>query len=35
LPIHNQIRLVIKKSDKDFEIKEYPGFVFVPLIVRK
>jgi len=31
-PIENSIWLFIKKSEVDFEAKEYPGFVFVPLI---
>lgn len=30
-PISNSIWLFIKKSAKDWEEKEYPGFVFVPL----
>lgn len=31
-PIGSSIWLLIKKSDKEFEEIEYPGFVFVPLI---
>jgi len=31
-PIKNSIWLYIKKSETDFEKKEFPGFVFVPLI---
>jgi len=31
-PIDNSIWLFIKKSDKEFEKIEYPGFVFVPLV---
>jgi len=31
-PIGNSIWLFIKKSEKEFEEREYPGFVFVPLI---
>ncbi len=31
-PIKNSIWLYIKKSTMEFEKKEYPGFVFVPLI---
>lgn len=31
-PIGNSIWLFIKKSEKEFESFEYPGFVFVPLI---
>ncbi len=31
-PIKNSIWLYIKKSQKDFEKKEFPGFVFVPLV---
>ena len=32
IPIKNSIWLFIKKSADDFEQKEYPGFVFVPLV---
>jgi len=31
-PIKDSIWLFIKKSEKEFEEREYPGFVFVPLI---
>ena len=31
-PIGNSIWLLVKKSHKDFEEIEYPGFAFVPLI---
>lgn len=31
-PIENSIWLFIKKNENDFEEKEYPGFVFVPLV---
>ncbi len=31
-PIGNSIWLFIKKNENDFEEKEFPGFVFVPLI---
>ncbi|MFH1366360.1 MAG: protein-L-isoaspartate O-methyltransferase [Patescibacteria group bacterium] len=31
-PVKNGIQLLIKKSRDKFEAKEYPGFVFVPLI---
>ena len=31
-PIENSIWLFIKKPKNDFEAKEYPGFIFVPLI---
>ncbi|KKS15890.1 MAG: Protein-L-isoaspartate O-methyltransferase [Parcubacteria group bacterium GW2011_GWB1_41_6] len=31
-PIKNSIGLFVKKSPKDFEMKEYPGFAFVPFI---
>ncbi|MDO8676773.1 MAG: protein-L-isoaspartate(D-aspartate) O-methyltransferase [Candidatus Azambacteria bacterium] len=34
-PIKNSIWLYIKKSSKEFEKKEFPGFVFVPLIIDK
>lgn len=33
-PIGSSIWLFLKKSDKEFEGTEYPGFVFVPLIER-
>lgn len=33
-PIGNSIWLFIKKSEKEFEEFEYPGFVFVPLIEK-
>lgn len=32
LPMNQSLFLVIKKGENDFEIKEYPGFIFVPLI---
>lgn len=32
IPVGNSIWQLIKKSDNDFEKKEYPGFSFVPLI---
>ena len=32
VPIKNSIWLFIKKSEKEFEEIEYPGFVFVPLV---
>ncbi len=32
MPIKESIWLYIKKSEKEFERKEYPGFVFVPLV---
>ncbi len=31
-PINSSIWLFIKKTEKDFEKIEYPGFVFVPLV---
>lgn len=31
-PIGESIWLIVKKSDKEFEGTEFPGFVFVPLI---
>lgn len=31
-PIGNSIWLFVKKNEKEFEKKEYPGFVFVPLV---
>ena len=33
-PINSSIWLFIKKSEDEFEEKEYPGFVFVPLIEK-
>jgi len=33
-PIASSIWLFIKKSEKEFEKQEYPGFIFVPLIQR-
>jgi protein-L-isoaspartate(D-aspartate) O-methyltransferase len=33
-PIGTSIWLFIKKSEKEFEEKEFPGFVFVPLIEK-
>lgn len=32
MPIRESIWLYIKKSEKDFEKQEFPGFVFVPLV---
>lgn len=34
-PVGNSIWLLIKKSTSKFEKKEYPGFVFVPLIYNE
>jgi len=34
LPMKNSLWLITKKSEKDFESEEYPGFVFVPLIKK-
>jgi len=34
LPIHNSIWLLVKKSEGGFKKKEYPGFVFVPLVKK-
>jgi len=34
VPIKNSIWLFVKKSEKNFEKKEFPGFVFVPLIEK-
>lgn len=31
-PVQNSIFLVIKKQEHEFEKREYPGFVFVPLV---
>ena len=33
-PKDNSICLIVKKSENVFEEKEYPGFVFVPLITK-
>lgn len=33
-PVTSSIWLLIKKSKKEFEEKEYPGFAFVPLIQK-
>lgn len=35
IPIGNSVVLVEKKSEMDFDEKEYPGFMFVPLIEDK
>ncbi len=35
LPVKNSIWLVVRKSEHDFEEKEFPGFVFVPLLSDK
>jgi len=32
MPVRNSIWLYIKKSEKEFEKQEFPGFVFVPLV---
>ena len=32
IPVENSIWLVIKKAEDEYEEKEFPGFVFVPLI---
>lgn len=32
IPIESSIWLLIKKGENEFEEKEYPGFVFVPLV---
>lgn len=34
IPVHNEIWYVEKKSEEDFEIEKFPGFAFVPFIVR-
>ena len=34
-PMDSSIWLLIKKSENEFERKEYPGFVFVPLIEKQ
>ncbi len=35
IPINSSIWLFIKKNETEFEKKEYPGFVFVPLIKKE
>ena len=32
LPVGDSLRLIIKKSESNFEERIYPGFVFVPLV---
>ncbi|MEK7123318.1 MAG: protein-L-isoaspartate O-methyltransferase [Patescibacteria group bacterium] len=32
LPVKNSVWLVVKKSETEFEEKEFPGFAFVPLV---
>ena len=32
IPVENSIWLVVKKAESEYEEKEFPGFVFVPLI---
>lgn len=34
LPMHNSLWLIVKKGEDDFDLQEYPGFVFVPLIEK-
>lgn len=34
LPMNQSLWLVVRKAENDFEIKEYPGFIFVPLIEK-
>jgi protein-L-isoaspartate(D-aspartate) O-methyltransferase len=34
-PIGSSIWLFIRKSEKEFEEIEYPGFVFVPLVIKE
>jgi len=34
IPVKNSIWLVIKKEENKFEKKEFPGFVFVPLVEK-
>jgi len=34
-PIGNSIWLFIKESEKEFKEIEYPGFVFVPLVIKE
>ncbi len=34
IPVENSIWLVVKKAEDEYEEKEFPGFVFVPLIAE-
>lgn len=34
LPMNQSLWLVVREAENDFEIKEYPGFIFVPLIEK-
>jgi len=34
IPVENSIWLIVKKSEDEYEEKEFPGFVFVPLIEK-
>lgn len=34
LPVRNEIRLFLKKSEKQIETQRFPGFSFVPLITK-
>ena len=34
MPINNSIWLFVRKSEAEFAEKEYPGFIFVPLIKK-
>jgi protein-L-isoaspartate(D-aspartate) O-methyltransferase len=34
-PVKNSIWLGVKKRENEFELNEYPGFVFVPLVSKK
>lgn len=35
IPVKNSVWLIEKKSEKNFEEKEFPGFLFVPLVSEK
>lgn len=34
IPVHNSICYVEKRSEDDFYVEEFPGFIFVPFIVK-
>lgn len=34
IPVHNEIWYVEKKSQEEFEIEKFPGFAFVPFVVK-
>ncbi|EKE25843.1 MAG: hypothetical protein ACD_5C00019G0003 [uncultured bacterium] len=34
IPVHNEIWYVEKKSSEEFEIEKFPGFAFVPFVIK-